>query len=255
MDVFPARAGVILLCFAWLALCLEGLSRICGVLPYMKMYGIFLYTKGQKMRINAAYKEGLKRILETGYRSRVRQEEREYYDGTKKIAFEIPPIGRERADTVVRGEYVLRLSCFAKGLEVEHELFAQVADAIKKFLSCAEETQEYDEVSGDAMLALVEWQKAYKECADAQRECSVLIGSDKDFQAAREITHSSVVDDSAQRSARAKMRIIKKRIIEENRAVFERCYKAQEELEKARKAIQAQVETGKLEYQEPMSDE
>lgn len=207
------------------------------------------------MRINAAYKEGLKRILETGYRSRVRQEEREYYDGTKKIAFEIPPIGRERADTVVRGEYVLRLSCFAKGLEVEHELFAQVADAIKKFLSCAEETQEYDEVSGDAMLALVEWQKAYKECADAQRECSVLIGSDKDFQAAREITHSSVVDDSAQRSAREKMRIIKKRIIEENRAVFERCYKAQEELEKARKAIQAQVETGKLEYQEPMSDE
>lgn len=51
------------------------------------------------------------------------------------------------------------------------------------------------------------------------------------------------------------MRIIKKRIIEENRAAFERCYKAQEELEKARKAIQAQVETDALEYWEPMCDE
>lgn len=99
------------------------------------------------------------------------------------------------------------------------------------------------------------WQKAYKECADAQRECSILVGSDKDFQAARKIAHSSVANDDAQRSARAKMRIIKKRIIEENRAVFERCYKAQEELEEARKAIQAQVETEPLEYQEPMSDE
>lgn len=52
-----------------------------------------------------------------------------------------------------------------------------------------------------------------------------------------------------------KMRIIKKRIIEENREIFERCYKAQEELEKARKAIQAQVEPDALEYQEPMDYE
>lgn len=51
------------------------------------------------------------------------------------------------------------------------------------------------------------------------------------------------------------MRIIKRRIIKENCAVFERCYKAQEELEKARKAIQAQVETEALEYQEPMKDD
>lgn len=55
------------------------------------------------MRINAAYKEELKKILETGDMSRVRQEEREYIDGTKKIAFWILPIGRERADTVVKG--------------------------------------------------------------------------------------------------------------------------------------------------------
>ena len=207
------------------------------------------------MRINAAYKEGLKKILETGDMSRVRQEEREYYDGTQKIAFWIPPIGRERADTVVKGEYTLGFSCFARKLEVEHELFAQVVDTIKSFLSLAEETQEYDEIPGDTMLALVEWQKAYEECADAQRECSVLVGEDKDFQAARKVAQSSVADEGAQRSARAKMRIIKKRIIEEYRAVFERCYKAQEELEEARKAIQAQVETEALEYQEPMRDE
>lgn len=207
------------------------------------------------MRINTAYKEALKKILETGDMSRVRQEERDYYDGTQKIAFWIPPIGRERADTVVKGEYTLGFSCFARKLEVKHELFAQVVDTIKEFLARAEETQEYDEVSGDAMLALTEWQKAYKECADVQRECSVLVGADRDFQAARKVVQSSVADESAQRSARAKMRIIKKRIIEENCAVFERCYKAQEELEKARKAIQAQVETEALEYQEPMRDE
>lgn len=207
------------------------------------------------MRINTAYKEGLKKILETGDMSRVRQEKRDIIFGRKEMAFWIPPMGRERASTVVKGKYSFEVSCFTERAEIEHERAAQVTDAIKEFLSRAEETQEYDEVSGDAMLALAEWQKAYKECADAQRECSVLVGSDKDFQAARKIAHSSVANDDAQRSARAKMRIIKKRIIEENRAVFERCYKAQEELEKARKAIQAQVETEKLEYQEPMRDE
>lgn len=206
------------------------------------------------MRINAAYKEELKKILETGDMSRVRQEEREYIDGTKKIAFWILPIGRERADTVVKGVYALGLSCFAKEADRQHELVAQVTDAIKSFLSLAEKTQEYDEIAGEAMLALTEWQKAYKECADAQRECSILVGSDKDFQAWHKIAEHSTTDDE-QRSARAKMRIIKRRIIEENRAAFERCYKAQEELENARKAIQAQVETEALEYQEPMSDE
>lgn len=206
------------------------------------------------MRINAAYKEELKKILETGDMSRVRQEEREYIDGTKKIAFWILPIGRERADTVVKGVYALGLSCFAKEADRQHELVAQVTDAIKSFLSLAEKTQEYDEIAGEAMLALTEWQKAYKECADAQRECSILVGSDKDFQAWHKIAEHSTTDDE-QRSARAKMRIIKRRIIEENRAAFERCYKAQEELENARKTIQAQVEAEALEYQEPMSDE
>ena len=206
------------------------------------------------MRINAAYKEGLKKILKTGDMSRVKQEEREYLDGTKKIAFWILPIGKERADTVVKGVYEDDFSCFAKKAEKKHELVAQVTDAIKEVLSRAEETQEYDEVSGDAMLALIEWQKAYKECADAQRECSLLVGSDKDFQACHKIAEHNTTDD-VQRTARVKMRIIKKRIIEENRAVFERCYKAQEALEEARKAIQAQVETEPLEYQEPMGDE
>lgn len=206
------------------------------------------------MRINAAYKEGLKKILETGDMSRVHQEVREYLDGTKKIAFWILPIGKERTDTVVKGVYEDDFSCFVKKAEKKHELVVQVTDAVKEFLSLAEETQEYDEVSGDAMLALTEWQKAYKECADVQRECSILVGSDKDFQACHKIAEHSTIDDE-RRSARAKMRIIKKRIIKENRAVFERCYKAQEALEKARKAIQAQVETEPLEYQEPMSDE
>lgn len=206
------------------------------------------------MRINVAYKEGLKKILETGDMSRVHQEVREYLDGTKKIAFWILPIGKERTDTVVKGVYEDDFSCFVKKAEKKHELVVQVTDAVKEFLSLAEETQEYDEVSGDAMLALTEWQKAYKECADVQRECSILVGSDKDFQACHKIAEHSTTDDE-RRSARAKMRIIKKRIIKENRKVFERCYKAQEELEKARKAIQAQVETEPLEYQEPMSDE
>lgn len=207
------------------------------------------------MRINTAYKEGLKRILETGDMSRVSHEARMYSYGKYSVAFWILPIGRERTDTVVKGEYSLDLPCFAGETVEKHELFVHVADAIKEFLSRAEEPQEYDEVSGDAMLALVEWRKAYKECADAQRECSILIGSDKDFQAARKVAQSSIADEDARRSARVKMRIIKRRIIEENRAVFERCYKAQEELEKARKAIQAQVEAEALEYQEPMRDE
>lgn len=206
------------------------------------------------MRINAAYKEGLKKILETGDMSRVRQEKRDIIFGRKEMAFWIPPMGRERANTVVKGKYSFEVSCFTGKAEIEHERAVQVTDAIKSFLARAEETQEYDEVSGDAMLALIEWQKAYKECADAQRECSILVGSDKDFQACHKIAEHSTTDDG-RRSARAKMRIIKKRIIEENRAVFERCYRAQEELEKARKAIQAQVETEALEYQEPMSNE
>lgn len=206
------------------------------------------------MRINAAYKEGLKKILKTGDMSRVRQEGRDIIFGRKEMAFWIPPMGRERASTVVKGKYSFEVSCFTGKAEIEHERAVQVTDAIKSFLARAEETQEYDEVSGDAMLALIEWQKAYKECADAQRECSILVGSDKDFQACRKIAEHSTTDDEG-RSARAKMRIIKRRIIKENRAVFERCYKAQEELEKARKAIQAQVETEALEYQEPMSNE
>lgn len=206
------------------------------------------------MRINAAYKEGLKKILETGDMSRVSHEARIYSYGKYGVAFWILPIDRERTDTVVKGEYSLDLSCFAGKTVEKHELFTHVADAIKSFLSRAEETQEYGEVSGDAMLALTEWQKAYKECADAQRECSILVGSDKDFQACHKIAEHNTTDDAG-RSARAKMRIIKRRIIKENRATFERCYKAQEELEKARKAIQKQVETDALEYQEPMSDE
>lgn len=206
------------------------------------------------MRINTAYKERLKKILETGDVSRVSHEARMYSYGRYGVAFWILPTGRERTDTVVRGEYSLDLSCFAGKLVEKHELFAHVADAIKSFLSLAEETQEHDEASGDAMLALTKWQKAYKECADAQRECSILVGSDKDFQAWHKIAEHSTIEDE-RRACRAKMRIIKRRIIKENRAVFERCYKAQEELEKARKAIQAQVETDPLEYQEPMSDE
>lgn len=39
------------------------------------------------MRINAAYKEGLKRILETGDMSRVRQEARDFIFGRKEMAF------------------------------------------------------------------------------------------------------------------------------------------------------------------------
>lgn len=206
------------------------------------------------MRINAAYEEALKKILKTGDISRVSHEARVYPYGKYSVAFWILPIGRERTDTVVKGEYSLDLSCFAGKTVKKHELFAHVADAIKSFLSLAEEAQEQDEEPGDTMLALAEWQKAYKECADAQRECSILVGSDKDFQAWHKIAEHSTEDDE-RRTAKVKMRIIKKRIIEENRAVFERCYKAQEALEKARKAIQAQVETDTLEYQEPMRDE
>lgn len=207
------------------------------------------------MRINAAYKEALKKILETGDMSRVKRDTVERSDGLRLVLFWIPPAGSERADGIVEGAYPLAPQRLSDAEAEKSELVAQVADAIKEFLSRAKEAQEYDEVTGEAMLALAEWQKAYKECADAQRECSILIGSDKDFQAARKVAQSSIADEDARRSARVKMRIIKKRIIEENRAVFERCYKAQEELEKARKKIQAQVESDALEYQEPVSDE
>lgn len=206
------------------------------------------------MRINAAYKEGLKKILKTGDMSRVRQEGLDVIFDRKEVAFYILPMGKERADTIVKGKYSFEVSCFTGKAEIEHEKAAQVTNAIKEFLSRAGETQEYDEVSGEAMLALAEWQKAYKECADAQRECSLIVGEDRDFQVCHKISEHSTSDDE-QRTARVKMRIIKKRIIEENRAIFERCYKAQEELEKARKAMQSQVETDALEYQEPMSDE
>lgn len=136
----------------------------CGILAYQK--------KRQKMRINAAYKEALKKILETGDVSRVSHEARMYSYGKYSVAFWILPTGRERTDTVVKGEYSLDLSCFAGKAVEKHELFAHVADAINSFLSLAEETQEYDEASGDAMFALTEWQKAYKECADTQSDTS-----------------------------------------------------------------------------------
>lgn len=100
------------------------------------------------MRINAAYKEALKKILETRDMSRVRQERRDYISGRKEIAFYILPIGRERADTVVKGEYSLDLSRFAGEAVENHELSAHVVDAIKSFLSLAKETQECDEVTG-----------------------------------------------------------------------------------------------------------
>lgn len=100
------------------------------------------------MRINAAYKEGLKRILETGDLSRVSHEARMYSYGKYGVSFWILPIGREHTDTVVKGEYSLDLSCFAGETAEKHELFVHVADAIKEFLSRAEETQEHDEVPG-----------------------------------------------------------------------------------------------------------
>lgn len=206
------------------------------------------------MRINAAYKEGLKKILETGDASRVEVSSRPFGVCDEFVTFFIRPIRDECADCVVYGAYLSKLSCFAFPREKERELADKVGAAIKGFLELADVVPDWVQVSGDAMLALTEWQKAYKECADAQRECSILIGSDKDFQACHKIAGHSTTDDEG-RSARAKMRIIKRRIIKENRAIFERCYKAQEELEKARKAIQAQVETEPLEYQEPMSDE
>lgn len=68
MGVFPAFAGVILLCFAWLALCLEGLSRICGVYAVHESVRHFFISKERaKMRINAAdaIKSFLSRAEET----------------------------------------------------------------------------------------------------------------------------------------------------------------------------------------------
>lgn len=108
------------------------------------------------MRVNAAYKEGLKRILETGDTSRVSHEARMYPHGKYSVAFWILPIGRERTDTVVKGEYSLDLSCFAGKTVEKHELFAHVADAIKSFLSRAEESQEELEKARKAIQAQVE---------------------------------------------------------------------------------------------------
>lgn len=127
------------------------------------------------MRINAAYKEGLKKILETGDMSRVRQEKRDIIFGRKEMAFWIPPMGRERANTVVKGKYSFEVSCFTGKAEIEHERAVQVTDAIKSFLARAEETQEYDEVSGDAMLALIEWQKHIKSARTHKESAASLL--------------------------------------------------------------------------------
>lgn len=113
------------------------------------------------MRINAAYKEGLKKILETGDASRVEVSSR--------------PFGvcrDECADCVVYGAYLSKLSCFAFPREKERELADKVGAAIKGFLELADVVPDWGQVSGDAMFALTEWQKAYKECMDAQSDTS-----------------------------------------------------------------------------------
>lgn len=100
------------------------------------------------MRINAAYKEGLKKILETGDMSRVKRDIVERLDGLRLVLFWIPPIGSERADSIVEGAYHIAPWRLSDATKEKSELMAQVDDAIKEFLARAEEAQEYDEVTG-----------------------------------------------------------------------------------------------------------
>lgn len=94
------------------------------------------------MRINAAYREALKKILETGEMSRVNYEVMENVGGVRLALFWIQPTSGECTDSIVDGAYYLAPRRFAVATAEKRRLAAQVSDAIKKFLSHAEETQE-----------------------------------------------------------------------------------------------------------------
>lgn len=101
------------------------------------------------MRINAAYKAALKRILETGDMSRVKYEVAERLDGVRLALFWIQPISGECADSIVEGAYHLAPRRLSDAAEEKSELVAQVSDAIKTLLSHAEEPLEYQESMRD----------------------------------------------------------------------------------------------------------
>lgn len=94
------------------------------------------------MRINAAYKEALKKILETGDMSRVKYEVVKNVGGVRLALFWIQPTSGECTDSIVEGAYYLAPRRFANMAAEKRRLAAQVSDAIKKFLSRAEEAQE-----------------------------------------------------------------------------------------------------------------
>lgn len=95
------------------------------------------------MRVDAAYRKALKEILETGDMSRVKYEVAENVGGVRLALFWIQPTSGECTDSIVEGAYYLAPRRFANATAEKRRLEAQVSDAVKKFLSHAEETQEY----------------------------------------------------------------------------------------------------------------
>lgn len=169
------------------------------------------------MRINAAYKEGLKKILETGDMSRVEMARSEIYSMHKEfVTFLIPLKGMERADCIVYGAYFSELSCFTGRREKEIELAEKVGATIKYFLLLASTSAKREKIADSTIEALLSWRQAYEACRDAQKEY--------------------------------------KQSIEPDGGLLAECSVAQANLEKARKTIQAQVEDEDVEWQELMSD-
>lgn len=162
------------------------------------------------MYINPYYRETLGKILETGDVSRVEVTRSAMYDIYKEyVTFHIPLKGMERADCIVYGAYYSDLSCFTSLQEKEIELAEKIRATIKYFLSLASTSAKREKITDSTIQALVAWRQAYKACKNAQKE----------------------FDQS----------------IPPNGAELAELSIARESLEKARKAIQAQVETEDVE--------
>lgn len=164
------------------------------------------------MYINSYYRETLKKILAGNNTSRVEVTRIEMVDMHKEFTtFLIPLRGMERADCIVYGAYYSDLSCFTSLREKEIELAEKVGATIKYFLLLASTSAKREKIADSTIQALLEWRQAYEACKNAQKEY-------KQHRASG--------------------------------ALLAECSTAQANLEKARKAMQEQVEAEDLEFLE-----
>lgn len=169
------------------------------------------------MYINSYYRKTLEKILETGDTSRIEVARSEMYNLHKEfVTFLIPLKGMERADCIVYGAYFSELSCFTSLREKEIELAEKVGATVKYFLLLASTSAKRERIADSTIQALLAWQQAYADCLDEQKkyfETRQKVG----VQAAEAVSHCAIT---------------------------------QKRLEKARRAMQKQVETEDLDYLE-----